>query len=83
MEREILILALASLLYVAQFVRLFRRKKFGGVAVSMLLVLACQQYDEMSGKIVISYTLVMEIVLLFRSIYNSNSFKEWKENQMR
>lgn len=41
MEREILILALASLLYVAQFVRLFRRKKFGGVAVSMLLVLAC------------------------------------------
>lgn len=83
MEREVLILVLVNLLYFTQFVRLFRKKKFGAGGISILLVLVSQQYSEAWGKASIIYTLILETVLLFWSVYNSKSFKEWKENQRR
>ena len=80
MEREVLILILAHLIYLNRFVELARKKRFGGVGMNMLLVLVSQQYGGEQGKSSTIYALILETGLLLWSIYNVKSFEEWKEN---
>ena len=44
MEREVVILILAHLLYLSRFVELARKERFGGVGLNLLLILVSQQY---------------------------------------
>ena len=79
MEREVLILVLAHLLYFNRFVKLASKERFGGVGANLLLILVSQQYGGEWGKSSIIYALILEIGLLLWSIYNVKSFEEWKE----
>ena len=80
MEREVLILVLAHLIYLNRFVELARKKRFGGVGINMLLILVSQQYGGEWGKSSTIYALILETGLLLWSIYNVKSFEEWKKN---
>lgn len=79
MEREVLILVLAHLLYFNRFVKLASKERFGGVGANLLLILVSQQYGGEWGRSSIIYALILEIGLLLWSIYNVKSFEEWKE----
>ena len=79
MEREVLILVLAHLLYFNRFVKLASKERFGGVGANLLLILVSKQYGGEWGKSSIIYALILEIGLLLWSIYNVKSFEEWKE----
>ena len=79
MEREVLILVLAHLLYFNRFVKLASKERFGGIGANLLLILVSQQYGGEWGKSSIIYALILEIGLLLWSIYNVKSFEEWKE----
>lgn len=79
MEREVLILVLAHLLYFNRFIKLASKERFGGVGANLLLILVSQQYGGEWGKSSIIYALILEIGLLLWSIYNVKSFEEWKE----
>lgn len=79
MEREVLILVLAHLIYFSSIMRAVHNKRLGGIIPSLLLVLLSMHYDEFWGKVTILYTLVIELALLFWAVYNSKALKEWKE----
>ena len=79
MEREVVILILAHLLYLSRFVELARKERFGGVGLNLLLILVSQQYGGEWGESSTRYAVILEIGLLFWSIYNVKSFKEWKD----
>lgn len=79
MEREVLILVLAHLVYLNRLVKLARRKRFGGVIVNMLLSSIGQQYGGEWGKLTSIYALISGIGLLLWSFYKVKSLEEWKE----
>ena len=83
MERELVILVLAHLIYFSSIMRASHNKRMGGVIPSLLLVLLTMQYNEAWGKVTILYTLVIELALLFWAVYNSKALKEWKEKHKR
>ena len=83
MEREVLILVLAHLIYFSSVMRAAHGQRLGGIIPSLLLVLLSMQYDEFWGKVTILYTLVIELALLFWAVYNSKALKEWKEKQKK